>query len=1083
MISRSNTNTSDRLRRAKSTASMQAARQRSTATSDPFVTRQHAEAAATEAYKRAQPADKPVCPEYRPAPPMLHRRRSQVTGRSEGSHLEDARLGRRRSTVRREETKSIALPRQRPHSENLPTAQKESETRVKKATFVQPWSAATSSHRKEGLDPVANGFQRDSAFAYSNGSPAARTVSAKSEVRGSSLAPTPRHTDKSYDDGISVTYTEPQSYAKRTMAESSITSQRVSIREMQTDEEIIALARERQLQESQHRKIRKRKSFFGSLSMLQKQEQPIDPPRITYDSSLPPFNYADDSLVAPLPPAHDFAHPASYPEVNVIPERRTRTFSISVKGQFKKLLRKASRAPSGLMAHQAEEVKFNNPPVGNPESPIALRTTSMLTDPFLVHGSCTALDNTTGTLSFAAINHSNASIDGESAADRSRVTSWTNSTTVGSSGMYVNTASTSVADEHGRIICDQNDPVLRKKSSFFGRAVQNRLRKPSRADLKSSGDSQALFTALRERILPQEEKSDLTESATSLISRTSSALSTLPSQKRAGSLAPSIRGTSSTIRTISPDMNPYLLQAMSPVVEASPERDFPYGDVGDQTPTAKNHGTKSKPMLVQAAPPSPERIARRVQQSQTRWKNALHTTSAVQDGKITSAYDDDNPYELPSLGRNSYADHEFDTGGLPRHARLDVPAAGIRENLLSPSIYSRATDGASPRSITPEYSGTRVTVMSREVKRYDISPPKNHATTTQRPIQASNEWRKWLSDEMTSLSAQDEVDSLGMPPNLQTSLATSTVDGPDRKRAPTTGSSSQRQSSETPTSDYTSKDRRDSRPHANSRRSSYMNERYPIIESSDNSSRRTSRKCSMASNAGTDIERSLQIPGSDDSKHSVNGAVASIKSGASKLLPKRHSLAKLESASQSHEASTTKATGDSVPDRFLMSGALPSQHPIPTSRLQPPTHHKHKSAFDLRANYKFNVSGTSRPVTVRRKSTAHLSVPVFEDNTIQKISAGPYAATSPSTANVNKENTPPQTVQDGNLPAVSSSEWLAGPTSKKRDLRVRPKSSPPKSAGFAGPGNGREGSPGQRLVTGWLEGRKGKGGDGDTAFV
>lgn len=266
-----------------------------------------------------------------------------------------------------------------------------------------------------------------------------------------------------------------------------------------------------------------------------------------------------------------------------------------------------------------------------------------------------------------------------------------------------------------------------------------------------------------------------------------------------------------------------------------------------------------------------------------------------------------------------------------------------------------------------------------------------------------------------------------------------------------------------------------------------MNERYPIIESSDNSSRRTSRKCSMASNAGTDTERSLQIPGSDDSKHSVNGTATSSKIGASKLLPKRHSLAKLESHSQSKQAPTSKLSEDSIRDKILMSGAIPDQDPIPTGHLQPPTHHKHKSAFDLRAKYKSSISSASRPVEVRRKTITPLTVTVFDDNTIQNISAGPYATAS--SANVptkaNKENTPPHITDDGNLPALSSSEWLAGPTSKKRDPKARPKSSPPKAGGglATANGNGREGSPGQRLVTGWLEGRKGKGADGEMAFV
>lgn len=858
--------------------------------------------AATLAYRSSQPIEQPACPDYRPAPPMLQRRRSQVTGRSEGSHLEDARLGRRRSTTLRD-GKSTPMTRQRPYTEFVPTTQKENETRTKRTTIVQPQPASKSALRNESLGPLANGHHRSSPFEYSNGSPAARTVSATPDLRSSTTVQTPRHTDKSYDDGISVTYTEPQSYANRIKAESQNRS-RISIRETQTDEEIIALARERQLQESQHQKIRERKSFFGSLPMPQKRSAPNGAHGFTHDSSLPPFNYADDSLLAPLPPSHDVAPPSSSLQPNARPERKSRAFSTSVKGKFKQLLRKASRAPGGLVT-QHTEVAIQGDFVIDEGDSAGPRASSILTDPFIAHDSPLAVAQLVGNLSLPANNPSVTSVDGESAADRSRVTSWTNSTTMGTSSTHANTASTSVADEHGRIICDKNHPALRKKSSFFGRAVVNRLRKPSRTDLKSSKESQALFTALRNRILPQDENPTKEENASSVASRTSSALSTLPSQKRAASLAPSVNGKSSTIRTVSPDAHSFQIQAMSPLVEASPEHDSAHDTADDQTPTANHYRSKGRSQAVHAEPPSPERIARRVQQSQARWKGALHANSAASDGKITSAYDDDNPYELPSLSHNPYADQETDTGGLPKHTRVSVPAAFAREKLLSPSVYSRATDGASPHPVTPEQNGTKITVTSREIKRYDISPPKTRAVATQPPIHASGDWRKWLSDEMTTLTAHDEVDTSEILQNPGTSVTTSIAEYPGRKRAATNGSGSQRRDSDTPSSGPIPKGR--SRPRASSRRSSYMNDRYPMIDTSENSSRRTSRKCSMASNAGTDTERSLQIPGSDDSKHSVNGTVISSKSGASKILPKRHSLANLESLPNSKAASASKA--------------------------------------------------------------------------------------------------------------------------------------------------------------------------------
>lgn len=386
-----------------------------------------------------------------------------------------------------------------------------------------------------------------------------------------------------------------------------------------------------------------------------------------------------------------------------------------------------------------------------------------------------------------------------------------------------------------------------------------------------------------------------------------------------------------------------------------------------------------------------------------------------------------------------------------------------------------------------------VTITSREVKRYALSPPKKQEMHADRPVQASGEWRKWLSEELNSLTDTDTAGNLTHDP--VSAPAMRTLGSFSRDRSATTGSGSQKYGSD---SERASRTRQGSRPRASSRRSSYMNDRYPIIDSSDNSSRRTSRKHSMASNPATETENSLQRPGSDDSKQSPE-VINNASSKAVKPLPKRHSLAHLESSSQTKAPPTATTSKSSTSANLTMSGAIPDKDTnLSTTHLRPPAQHHHKhhqSAFDLRAKYKTNINGTSRPIEVRRKrsSTAPI-VAVFEDTTIQNISAGPYAATAASlTANTNKENTPAaHHVDVGNgLPALSSSEWLAGPTSKKRDHMVaRPRSSPPKSVGLGenGIGNGREGSsPGQRLVTGWIQGRKGRGGGGggggEGAFV
>ena len=1084
MLSRSNTTTSDRLRRSRSTASMQAARQRSSATSDPFVIRRHAEAAATQAYKRAQPAEQMGCPDYRPAPPGLHRRRSQVTGRSEGSHLEDARLGRRRSTARRDDIKSTPAASQKYQSSEASHAAKETHGHSRGAPPVQAEADVKSAHRKARFVTAPTEYQLKPPFALGNRSSPGRDSCLVPGSHSSSLTPTLRYAEKSYDDGISVTYMEPQSYANRTKAMSDhASSRRLSTRETQTDEEVIALARDRQLQGFSQHKVRERKSFFGSFQKLQRRDisDPSHSGGITYDSSLPPFNYADDSSIAhnQLSPNNDMLPPTVYPDGVM---KKTRIFSGSMK-TFKKLLRKASRAPSGFMPQRPEPV-HHSPPITDQECLPTSQCLTMLSDPFIVQDSPLALAQNNLPLFTQGSVDSNVSMSGDAATDRSRVTSWANSTAAGTSSTFANTASTCAADEHGRLKHSNSQSRLRKKSSFFGRTVQNRLRKTSRADLKGSEDSQALFMALRERILPQdadEEKEHRAESAASIASQTTSSLSMLPSRRRADSLTPFAHGGASTVRTVSPDPDAYKI--MSPVVEVSPDRVHANNESADQTPTTNHFASKRRAAPLQAEPPSFDRIARRVQQSQARWQGPLRTAPVAHDGKIGSAYDDNNSYQLPSLSRHPYQD--VDTGGLPRHTKVSAPAPASRthERLLSPSIYSRATDGASPRPVTPEEGGMTVTIKSREVKRYAISPPKRQEIHAERPVQGSGEWRKWLTDEMNSLTEADAAVNLAHVP---APVAASIALGPfSRDRSATTGSGSQKHGSD---SELASRTRQGSRPRASSRRSSYMNERYPIMDSSDNSSRRTSRKYSMASNPATDTEDSLQVQGSDDSKRSPGVINTTSKTSVAKPLPKRHSLAHLESSSQMRASLPPTASKRSTSETLTMSGAIPDKDAIPaTSHLRPPSHHHHQknqSAFDLRAKYKTNMTSSSRPIEVRRKKSTPITV--FEDTTIQNISAGPYAAAPPNAhANTNKENTPAaHHADDGNhnnLPALSSSEWLAGPTSRKSDPTARPKSSPPKSVGLGE--NGREGSPGQRLVTGWIQGRMGRVGGGEAAFA
>ncbi|PPJ51242.1 hypothetical protein CBER1_08158 [Cercospora berteroae] len=104
---------------------------------------------------------------------------------------------------------------------------------------------------------------------------------------------------------------------------------------------------------------------------------------------------------------------------------------------------------------------------------------------------------------------------------------------------------------------------------------------------------------------------------------------------------------------------------------------------------------------------------------------------------------------------------------LKRRSALRVPHA--RADVISPSVYSRGTDGVSLRPLSPEgdEGTTTILITGREVRRYSISPAKPQSRHHRG--NGSGSWRKWLSDEMrTSLGTTGPgYQSLNVPSDEQ----------------------------------------------------------------------------------------------------------------------------------------------------------------------------------------------------------------------------------------------------------------------------------------------------------------------------
>ncbi|OQO06106.1 hypothetical protein B0A48_08694 [Cryoendolithus antarcticus] len=926
-----------------------------------------------------------------------------------------------------------------------------------------------------------------------NGSPAPRLTSV---CRDSQHQQTPRHADKSYEEGLSIRYTQPRSYAER-ISRIASSPPAMPIRETQTDDDIVAMARDRYLQDSQQKKPRERKSlFFRSVQKLQKRSMTDlrhDRGSTQQESSARIIEAVNNAV--PLGKSTDAAHQRSpLSGMRGSLAQNPRGVSGSIKERFSKLFRKPSHVPFGHPAQQVRAETLHHPVLAT-GSPIDEQHTDNTSDPFVMtsletpigeHGPLQLIVNSVG---------SRLSVCHDSTDAKSRVTSWTNSTaadTMSTQGFLCNPQS---ADEHGRMRRVSSISTLRKKGSFFGRAIQTRLRKASRADMARSEESQVLFEALQDRSRQPEQTPSISTPKTKAdnVSESVHERSSLPSQ-----VSRSVDPSAGTVRTIHSEVELPRPQMMSPVIEASPDRAPRRSSSPSTTPTQRypNISRTKRPSTLYAKLPTQEHIARRMQRAQNIWQGPLDTASPAAESQFSGKYVEDNPYELPSLGRNSYYEPVKDAGGLPRCSRVSETRPVARNALISPSLYSRASDDASPRPMFPEdHGGTLITVTSRSVKRYELSPAKQRATAVDQPVQGSREWRKWLSDELqTFAELPDGSDDL---PRLQQEKSveeeeTSAVLG--KQDHDSRGPMVKRHTSDSPPATGKHKESKNRRSRATSRRSSYMNERFPMIESSRNSSRQSQSRQSARNSckfSSINSERPVHISRGEDVMQ-PSSDVFTTHFTADRTLRAHGSAATFQDTNDSDSVLKSISYQSSQPSHDLPSTTQSAKMDAAQGRAD----YRHesgikasgkaKSVFDLRAKHKVNTIGATRSVEVHRKTAA---VPIFDDNTIRNISAGPYGpqttgTLAPWTDATNREDTPPRDQES--LPALSSSEWLAGPMSKKSvstlngQQNTAARYSSPVKLAYAG-GNG--GSPGQRLATGWLEERVSQSRENSPAYV
>ncbi|CAK4031085.1 Hypothetical predicted protein [Lecanosticta acicola] len=735
MISTSNSSAGDQLRRAKSTSSAKttsSGHKRLSTSIDPFLTRQQAETAAVQAYERARINDEPA---PRPVPPKLERRRSQKAGRSEGSHFQDAR----KRSIAREGEGTRAKSSQSRHQRSMSRMRSQDldgeRVITRRRSIIPPATEIrqTQANPSSSMSTTGRHVRRRQS-EYSDGSPAPRYSQTITDGH-TSLQPAALHGGPSDGYGGNLANMSTFGAPEESFAPQTADFEQVP-RGIPTTEHIPVPPI------SQTNRLKERKSFFGTFQK-RRANAVVD----NFDNSLPPFNRADHDVAAPIP-----TNVTTVAGIKV--QQRSRNFSDSLKGRLKKVFRKNTKASITLPAQQVESREFHFSIRDTDVSEVDDTASVDFGDPFMT----VAAENPKGT-PVANLESARSGFSSAQQSDgKSRVTSWANSTVAGVSSIRSNHGPYATTFMPQAIKRVDSHHSLRKASSFFGRPIHSKLQRASKADLGGSEESQGLYAALQKRIRPSQSMDPVHGGASSTLkesveSRTTSALATVPSQRQYSQSMASVRSrAASTVRPVTPqgpvvqkiEVPSPVHEVLSPDVETDVDNTVIHHEL-DSSQSTPQSALKRRP-ATKAPPPSQDQLRRRMERSKNRWRSTLDERSAGPYYSNKIATMDDNPYELPSLSRTEpHATPEHD---LPHHARVDDGILSVKADALSPSVYSRATDGASPRASTPEDVGlTTITITGREVTKYEISPAK---PTRHGPRTGSKEWRRWLSDEMNN---------------------------------------------------------------------------------------------------------------------------------------------------------------------------------------------------------------------------------------------------------------------------------------------------------------------------------------------
>ena len=762
MLSRGSSDAGNRLRRAKSTSST-ASKHTPLPTQplDPAVARQYAEAAAATAYGRALGSKET----NRLA---TNRKKSACISKCQGSHLQSS-LAASRSPQDGGSPQNHIASRTNPKTPNRsckPNLVSRAESLIeieaqleKKHTAEENYAAEPSSFRRLR--------KARSLYVASEPNPPTRTIEPanRTPTKDNQGIKNVWKRSKGQQDNSQSTSSAAPAYMHQAQCDAA-------------DRELVARARDRIFQQLHTRRLRESTSFMVLSRSFKKRhddqkETSEQDGIITYDNKGPSPGKEKKSP-RPAPRFRDKARVLSAPLTN----------------SFKRFLRKSSSS-SEVPAQQREASKlYFEPPKDLHEPSLAQEISSgiqaLANSPDIPQISVAPAKKSTPPTTLRAVNQFSDSSDTASSTTRSRVTSWSNSTAANTVGTAISQPLPAI-DEHSSIpdpaaFYEPQTSTLSMKNVF----KRHGSRSSENSDKKHSNTTQRIYSALMKKIEPGSLANNEVRSTSSNESPDSrTVLGTLPSQKHASKLSRRNRQSRGTIRTVTPDSYaakarkistaslaqqasgallapPFLRQSTSTQANAVSST-----TLDEDSMISKNKGKPSRvgetPWAATVATPTKDLLEQRAERAKNRWKFPLQDSgSPFFSSRPSRLPVGESPYEMRpnhrsiqrQMNEGEVPDDVFNDRLEENHHQNDPERARLARELMSPSIYSRNTEGRSKGpSPASKQSGTETSIVitSRDIQTIPIASEQKSPSPRKMSSQSARDWKAWLTHEIGDL--------------------------------------------------------------------------------------------------------------------------------------------------------------------------------------------------------------------------------------------------------------------------------------------------------------------------------------------